>query len=502
MKENKLYKRGLIISFIFFLLLLLALVTFISKSILPSLEEIKNKKILTKETYDTIEKIKLKWINLWDLNSISNTFNKGTYLDNILKNIDQDFYNQHFLNSGKENYETFLKNKKDEINNKTNISIREEKNKKISKILPSYSESYIGLDNEGFLTDFKFINYIESLLETFNLKNIGWSIWIKSIGLVKEESLKNSENNKKEILENSIFFIPLELSLVWNKENMINFLHFVGNVGNLSIKDNELSIEKDNFLRKKDNNIILEWNKYSKSYNIYENQLISIKKIEMREYIDSSYILRKENEKLTDFIKAEQWNEKIEIKIALNFYIKWLKNYQIEESINKFLSIYTTTDQMIKLNLKNKKSDNDKKVLLLKISKYIAEMAWDIKDIKKNVSWKKEDLEKLYKKVLKYDVILYNLNLQNWIYNLVGEVMKNHDKIKSEQTKIINDKTKSLVEIKKARQIIDYLTSIKNDVTILRKSGTENNKNYIERLNNRESYDIIMQLNYGLELNK
>lgn len=499
-KTKRINKNWIITTFIFFILLLVWLAVFVFKIILPSIADINNKKIKTKELYTSIQKVTSEWIELSDFKKIANNINWWVYIKEVVNNLEWNFFRKNFYNSWKNNYEIFIKNKKSEINSKENLAIRDILNKKIFKILPSYSENFIGVDEE-YLTDYKFINYVESIIETFNLERKSGFIWINKVVLLDEFSLKKEKNKKNQILENNIFYIPLKFILNWTKEDIVNFLYYIENVWNVSILNDNIEVENNDLLIKQRNKIILEWDNNTKSYNIYEHQLISIDKIEMDDYIDSYYVLRKEWVKLGDFIKSTQWNEKIDIEITLNFYIKGLKSYKVEEIIKRFLSIYTITEQVVNANLINTKIDYSKRLEFNRINNYLLEISWDIKEMRKNIKQRK-NMDEAYKKVLTYDLIFYNINLQIGLHNAVTSLIRNYNKLKIEQQAIINNKDKTELEQNKAKQLSNYLNSITKDMLTLQKNEWEDQTSYLKRINSKEVFDLVMNLNYSLNINK
>jgi len=87
----------------------------------------------------------------------------------LLKNIQEDFYAINLANTSNLDFFDFLEKINEEVNSVENKKIMDYKEQEIRKILPSYSETTndIAIDS---LTDFKFINYIETILDTFSLK--------------------------------------------------------------------------------------------------------------------------------------------------------------------------------------------------------------------------------------------------------------------------------------------------------------------------------------------
>jgi hypothetical protein len=85
-----------------------------------------------------------------------------------LKNITKEFYDNHLKNIDNESFDEFIKEKTNELNSEENIKLIKDNKEQIINILPTYSESNIKLTDEQ-LSDYKFINYVESIIESFNL---------------------------------------------------------------------------------------------------------------------------------------------------------------------------------------------------------------------------------------------------------------------------------------------------------------------------------------------
>jgi hypothetical protein len=99
---------------------------------------------------------------------LSNNVEKSPYVTEVLKNIEKDFYSENLKNIDFQKFSDFLEAKKVELNSDEVKEILEKRDEKIVQIFPSYSDNYISTQDDS-LTDFKFINHIESLLETFGL---------------------------------------------------------------------------------------------------------------------------------------------------------------------------------------------------------------------------------------------------------------------------------------------------------------------------------------------
>ena len=408
MKMSKRHKNSVIIHLFLYTILLLILIYFSMTFFYSKIMYLEQQKITTKLLYKNIQKIKKDWITFEEFKLSSNNMEKSSYITEVLKNITKDFYLDNLINKDFQKFTDFLEDKKTKLNSEWVKFILDERNEKIAKILPSYSDNYLWKDNTT-LTDFKFVNYIESLLETFNLSYSN-PIWIKNLVLIEDFVSKNT--NPKS-LETNIFYIPIKLSLKGKKEWIINFLHYIENVWKIYRDEDDIKIynynNKDSFLHKNWKKIVLNWDNNIKTienlenYNIYENQIIDIEMIKIDEYINSSNI-QANSENFLEFIKNFQWNEKMKIELKLNFYVKWLPFYKLENFIVNTLDKYTILVKDVNLKMKDKKTKPHISQKLEKINLYLKEISKDIVSIKKSLK-KKENLDDLYKKVINYNTI-------------------------------------------------------------------------------------------------
>jgi len=408
MKRTKRESQSILVHAIFYILLLIGL-TYFSYSILyPSITDIEQQKEDTASLLNDMTLIKKNGIPYGDFITLAKTITTGTWYSSydieLLKDIKEDFFWQHLKNTSSDSFLVFLEKKSDEINNDENKLKMQEKEEEIVKLLPSYSEVTNDLTADA-LTDFKFINYIETILESFSLKYSD-PIWIKDIVLLEDFS-NDGKNNKW--LETNIFYIPLSLTLNGSKENVINFLHFIEKVWNISIDEDTLSVHQDNFLIKRGRKLVLwSWRK-GPDYNIYENQMIDIDNFQMREYINSFWYAGESSKKtFLDFIKSTQWWEKVKIEIELKFYIKGLPYYKVETFIVGMLNKYAALEKKVSIKMKDKNIKGIEKININKTNAYLKEVSGDIKQIWKWLS-KKDNIDGLYKKAVKYSNILDTL---------------------------------------------------------------------------------------------
>lgn len=306
------------------------------------------------------------------------------YTASLLEKIDKNFYDSSFINTWNVSYIKFLENTKTQIEES---NIKEDyiaKEKQILSILPMYvseGEFY----TEDWLTDFKFINYIENLLRKFNLVTSS-SIWISEIKLVSNNLKSEKDIN---LQDSGVYYTPLKLNLVWTKANILKFLNYVNQVWSV-IEENGDIIIKDN------------------------NQITEITSVKMKYYIDDSNLIDKKD--LLDLIiNWTQSNDKYEIEAELNFYVVWVPLYKIKEEVEKVIwktskekYNYYVLESSVQQKIEKLLNTNDRFYLnnLDKINTYLGTIKKDIITISWKVN-KWENLEKEFKKVLEYkDIFL------------------------------------------------------------------------------------------------
>ena len=348
MKLTKREENWIIIQTVFFAILTLIILIYIFSSLLPKIIDIQNDKKIVSDLQQNVERISTKWLNFDEFKELAvlNTTNK--VMNEILVNMTEDFYSDNLINNTNSTYDVFLDDKKKYLNSPENIKKVEEKNNQIISVLPTYSEEWIWLWTE-ILTDYKFINYIESVIESFNLTTSS-PIWINKLVLVEDYAISNKQ---WEWLDSNIYYIPLNLELRWPKSWIIDFLYFVENVWNIKLNWEDININDSySFLSKNGIKKVLEWDRNSSSYNIFKNQMIDIERISMLEYLDQSYKLRWDIN-FVDFINETQWNERYEINVNLKFYIKWLPVYKVNEFITWILDKYQKTVSLLNTKLQS-----------------------------------------------------------------------------------------------------------------------------------------------------
>lgn len=412
MKTNKLNKReknSIIINFSMFFVLFLIILIYFVIFLLPDINSLEKEKEEVLEQYNLKLDIEKKWINFNEFKNVytSNKELQTNYLDTLIKSIDEDFYNKNLQNNDNSiDFNKFIENKTIELNSTENIEKIENQKESILKILPKYSEILTNTDEKWYLTDFKFINYIESIIGSFNLTHNN-SIGISNI-INTDNSIIDKKNTDSWFASN-IYYISLNLELEWTKSNILDFLYFVENVWKIEIDNNKLLVNKNYFPLSK-NNIkkVLKWDLYTRDYNIFENQIIDIEKITFSEYIDSSNTFRKDLS-LFDFLNKTQANELIKINTELNFYVKWIPTNEIKETINIIFRKFNTLKSDINKKLNNKDLRLIDNINLSKYNETIKSLEKEFLEINKDKN-KDELLDKIYKRSKDIERVIDQIN--------------------------------------------------------------------------------------------
>ncbi|MFK7780253.1 MAG: hypothetical protein QM490_03810 [Candidatus Gracilibacteria bacterium] len=399
-KRSKREENSIITHFVFYFVLIVGLAFFLITSIIPEILKIEKDKTATKELYSNIERVSNAGLDFNEFKKFSNSGEKDRVLLEILKNMSEDFYATNLINNTEDSYKEFLEQKIEELSSPKNMAIINDQTKQISTILPTYSIPAIDLGGDS-LSDYKFVNYIESILETFGLSTKS-SIGINKLKLVEEYM---GTNNSGDSLDSNIFYIPLSLVLKGDKAGILDFLYFVENVGNVYIDNDEIVLSEEyGFLSQNGRKKVLEGEKYIPGYNILNHQMIDIEKISMEQHIDSSYIDREEKD-FKDFIIESQGEEIFEINVNLMFYVKGQPAYKTEEFINNVFNKHVATIGLISDTLKDVTLGDSLRRKLIQQNVSLNQMNKEILSIKKALA-KKEKIDELYKRAMKLDEII------------------------------------------------------------------------------------------------
>ncbi len=348
---NKRIQTATIQGFAFSLIVFWLLTVFWVTYIRPHMEKISQQKEELDMINTELTNISKNGLSFWEFKSTykKNADRQDPYVNNLLKNLDADFYEKNLTNTTDGNYDDFLDQKKQEVaEKKLNPEFRAAQ-EQTESILPQYTSYELG---EGTLSDFDFTNYVESLLYTFNLQTDD-TIWVGDI--LPYETNEASNDTKKQTLsaDSNIYYIPLQLSITGQKKDVLDFLHYMEHVGAISIEDGKVVVYDDNSIQKP-----IEWEKLSNDYNIYEHQISQVESITMREYIDTSSEISSGD--FVNFIKTTQWREKFTIDTEIRFYVAGLPDYKAEKYIDEVEQKYNNLDSAVKKSIaQNKKLSKD-----------------------------------------------------------------------------------------------------------------------------------------------
>ena len=415
MKRTKREQNSLIIGFTLNIIVFVLFIVWFILYIYPSFLEVEAKKSEVSNIINTLNRVKKDGINFTEFNLARKDLSpvSDTYLKKLVLKTDKNFFEENLTNTWSEDYLTFIEKLEQKL--KINSLVFDEKQKKVDVILPLYSNK-ITLEDNYTLTDFKFVNYIERILQTFSL-TYNNKIWIGELISIDSSSDSNTPKNKND-LSSKIFYIPIKLNIVWNKSDILNFLHYFEKVGSIEIGSGDIDIYNDKFIKKWSKLVRLEWDKFSKGYNIYFNQLWDIEYIKFKDYIDSSYKSREENESFVEFIERTQRDKKLKMEIWLRFYVKWLPDYKIKEYIQNFLSDYKEFKKYINSELKNKDLIKNKNTLTVSylqkvnsVNSYLSSINNQTKEISKKLNSSK-DLVSTYNEVIKENEIMKDIKIK------------------------------------------------------------------------------------------
>lgn len=385
--ESVLYNK-LALNWIFLLIFILVLIFYI----VPEYKLFNQNKINFSNNYNNYLEVEKNWI-WYDLLKSLNKDN------DIISKMWEDFYNNSLINNTNWTYLQFLEWKKQEIEEIKKSNLIVERDKKMSKVLPFYTD---WIDTEWSMTDLWFINYVERILKTFSIKTTS-KIWLWNITPL------DSKNKNNKDLSSEIFYSDLNLDLTGRKSDILEFLYFINNVWSIEIQNNkniqDIAFYKDNFLNK-----VLAWDKKDINYNIYKNPIIDIQNINLNKYIDDSgSLIRKEalttTQWLIAFIKElPSANEEFNVELTLRFYFRGYPNYKIENYAQSIVNKYEELSSDIKKSILQASKyhwiKTNPKILTISsilenLDSYMTDNQGKIKNLKANLN-KKQDLVNIY----------------------------------------------------------------------------------------------------------
>jgi len=454
-------QQSILIWFLSSIILFIIFLIIILNNVYPKIEQIENqKKDLVKNLekynilsnkwfdYEYFKELNTKYSNTKD-STLKELLNWNFYTS-IYPQIDKNLYEQSIYFSINDKWEReYSSFEKFKINNpflgfldekldffrkeKLSESFVNQK-EKVTKVIPTY---YSIWDNKKWLTDFSFINYIERLLNKFNLKTTS-QIGIKELKQIEDNILnKNS----------SIYYVPINLKITGTKESVLNFLQYIKNSGDIILKNNDFKFS----------------NKIGST-----SQLSEVSSLKLNDYIDWSYKQRTIYYKdLTTYLKDTNQNEDIiNVEVDLKFYVNTISSKKIIENINKIIG---NLNKKIIPNKNENILDKNKKLKyellhynynnLLTVAKslrsnslvnknnFYKQKAENIYSYLNSSSLKKQilalkkemkttkNIDNLYKKALKYKEIF--LKLDSEIYKIAKDLKIDTDQIDEKTKKII-----------------------------------------------------------------
>ena len=431
-------QKSIIVWFVLSLVIFVVSMVFILVNVYPNILEIEAKKLELTNKHNEYTKLLWKWLPFTQFTALSksNSFNtndetiksllKDPYYVNIFPKIDDLLYDKTiyyevtedwnnemvWYSSFKpvENFSSHLIDVSKIIKEKSKESAILNKQKDIENVLPIYGSMSV----EKGLTDLWFINYIEWLLDKFNLSTTS-QIWVKAIKNEIEGILKK---------DTWMYYIPLSLDLSWTKSSLLNFLEFIKNTWSIVINGDDFEFS----------------NKFWSTY-----QLSEVEDIEFTDYIDSSHKPRGliDDSLLRFFYKTNQSQDIIDIKLSLKFYVWSIGSKEMFDQINSI--IWSINTKIIENNGDNDLADWEEEEYelihynhwnlvrianTLKSNPYVNKSSYykgKVEDIvfylnssnlkKDFVIIKKElkttkNIESVYKKVLKYKDIFTKIDMQ------------------------------------------------------------------------------------------
>lgn len=401
-----------------FLLLLTMTIIFFA---LPRIQLFEDNKAELEATHQELQNIQKKGLSFQEMTKevTEQGYNQNIYIRTLMRNIDNQFYQKNFTNTWSEMYTDFLVWLEASIEERKNSQEYIDKDAKLWAILPVYSDGkpvYKTVDTNNqweeevqkyLITDLDFTNYIEKLIYSFNLSADG-EIGVWDIERLEDGLSSGTSQNKQKIeadnLEESIYKIPLNFDIVWQKWDVVDFLHFFENVWSVSISWDKLTIYSDNFILK-----VLEGERNSSTYNIYEHQIADIEYLEIEDYPDSSSIPNKEKN-LIATMKWQQSRDKLAMSVELSFYVAGVPGYQMEKHIQEFIESVDTlwknlSQDTKKFTIQAHKYNDGTKIQALQslqsLDLFVLSLQKDINKMRQALA-KKDDIPKLYNEVLEY----------------------------------------------------------------------------------------------------
>ncbi|MDD4151652.1 MAG: hypothetical protein PHR68_03490 [Candidatus Gracilibacteria bacterium] len=393
-KEFNLTKYRVINQIIFYSIIFIAFLITLIYYVLPNISEISSQKDKLNENINYFNKISKSGISFSDFKETQNNVSiNDSYTKNLVNTMDSDFFVNNFTNNTGENYLSFLDNLKlQTVKEYTSQEFITKKNE-LDTLLPVYSDSS-SVFMENLMDDSTFVNNIENLLDKFNLVSSD-AINLGNMILVDSDE-GNTKKINKDLTESEIYYFDIPLNVTGTKKDVINFIHYLENVGSININGENIIPYKDNFI--------------SPNFS-YDGQIAEIEKIDMANYIDSDNSTRINSQDSINFIKNTQGQEKFDVSLTVRFFVKGLAGYKVQEFVKNTYSEYNNLSKNVNKLLKttDQKDPNLLQIFskLNQVKRFIETIKNDVDDLMKKAN-KKEDLGNTYNKMYKL-----SLNIKN-----------------------------------------------------------------------------------------
>lgn len=395
-KEFNLTKYRTINEIILYSIVFIAFLITLIYYILPNTSEISSQKEKLNENINYFNKISKSWISFSDFKSTQNNVSiNDSYAKNLVNTMDSDFFVNNFTNNTRENYLSFLDNLKVQTLKEYNSPEFLAKKNELDAILPIYSDSS-SVFMENLMDDSKFLNNIENLLDKFNLvSSDSINIWNM---ILAEWDERTTKKTSKDLTESEIYYFDIPLNITWTKKDVINFIHYLENVGSININWENIISYKDNFIS---TNFSYNW------------QIAEIEKIDIANYIDSDNSTIINSQDPINFIKNTQWQERFDVSLSVRFFVKWLAWYKVQEFVKNTYSEFNDLSKNINKSLKtiDQKDPNLLQIFskLNQIKRFVETIKKDADDLMKKAN-KREDLRNTYNKMYKLSISIKNAN--------------------------------------------------------------------------------------------
>lgn len=315
---------------------------------LAEIEALEGSLVAQAQEYQTIKKQGLSQAQL-----LSFLTEKQSEQKDLIEKSGEELYQSIFTNTTQKEYLDFLKDKETALGQLKNSDFLAKRDEKLSASLPFFGD---GVDSSVWvLSDLSYISYLERLLRTFNLTSEqNLTIW--ELELVNPDEIKNVKN----AYSAQIFYIPLDLNVRGRKADIVDFLHFIQHVWNVTlVQENsaeDLVFHTDNVINK---NIFTTTQPTSN--NIYENMIMDVTSVSFSNYIDESDSQRSPVQKsllgFINFIKnSNNATQVIDAQMSVRFYVRGMPLYKKESYIQSVISDFETLKKDVQVSLQKAKN--------------------------------------------------------------------------------------------------------------------------------------------------